>query len=478
MPDVTHPRRCSTTVPVSRGTPPEVRGAGSARSPFRLAALLLALVPLACQSLESSAPAPSPPPSEERLIDAEDAAETAEDQQGNGGEAHDTGNGVIRSGDCLDVEGRVVGCGDASPHVQRVVTVADGGQLGDGHDADELHRRAQSLCPSVPVQTYATTHDAASWAAGDTRVYCVVRTWQGLLLEHGSDAEGACLFEDADGVMVDVDCRGRFDHVVLAAESYPADPYPGDVAMIVHGVRLCQPHGQAEHPAIWTLKTNEHVWEHGIRGALCLERTNLPYEEIMALTIADVPNYWNAQFAASGFGLGEVQMVASTDTEPFDCGAGPILAGAFFCPPELVPTAPNGVIVWSESWMRDLHHRIGDIAPAAVLAHEWGHAISYQLGYWDLLPGDHDPEGQSRWSQLEEYQADCLAGAYFGWVDEELSPRLRLSPGDQTKAAGLMFEIGDAFDGATHGSPAQRIRNFDVGFQNGPSGCAQFFESF
>ena len=105
---------------------------------------------------------------------------------------------------------------------------------------------------------------------------------------------------------------------------------------------------------------------------------------------------------------------------------------------------------------------IGDFAVAAVIAHEWGHAIQAQLGL--LSPS----------SSLEnELQADCLAGAYARYANDVSQI---LEPGDYEEGRRLFSLIGDpegldADDELAHGTAAQRVASYETGFREGVDGC-------
>lgn len=62
------------------------------------------------------------------------------------------------------------------------------------------------------------------------------------------------------------------------------------------------------------------------------------------------------------------------------------------------------------NWNQGLLNRFGDMAPAGILAHEWGHDIQDWLGYHDN-------------TYRQEYHADCLAGMYvrYGYAAGRLN---------------------------------------------------------
>lgn len=112
--------------------------------------------------------------------------------------------------------------------------------------------------------------------------------------------------------------------------------------------------------------------------------------------------------------------------------------------------------------------RGGDFAPAAVLAHEWGHFVQHQLGL------------RSAYSVQVELQADCFAGAYAQYLEQGHSQLLRLEAGDVDEGANLIYKLGDPKgtpwnDPDAHGTPAQRQAAFMDGEQNGANYCVDNF---
>jgi hypothetical protein len=100
------------------------------------------------------------------------------------------------------------------------------------------------------------------------------------------------------------------------------------------------------------------------------------------------------------------------------CGAPLDPAGyqgnAFYCGFE-------DTVQWdAEGLMAPLYEQFGDFTVALVLAHEWGHAIQERFGFDDST----NP------TIVSELQADCLAGAWTGYVASGESDILVLEPGD------------------------------------------------
>ena len=137
------------------------------------------------------------------------------------------------------------------------------------------------------------------------------------------------------------------------------------------------------------------------------------------------------------------------------CGGEPAPAkNAFYCP-------PGDFIAWDETGLMIPYYvQAGDFAAAFVLAHEFGHAMQARL-----------PQ-KERPGILNELQADCFAGAWARYVqDQEL-----LSKGDLDEATLAVFSARDLpgtefTDPAAHGSGFERTRAFTDGYADGAGRC-------
>jgi len=115
------------------------------------------------------------------------------------------------------------------------------------------------------------------------------------------------------------------------------------------------------------------------------------------------------------------------------------------------------------NFMNSAMRQIGDFAVAAVIAHEWGHAVQLQLGLLNSSPVER------------ELQADCLAGAYANYA-ENVSEQVELSEGDVEEGSRLFSLIGDpegldVNDAAAHGTAEQRVEAYQTGYEEGIDGC-------
>jgi predicted metalloprotease len=127
---------------------------------------------------------------------------------------------------------------------------------------------------------------------------------------------------------------------------------------------------------------------------------------------------------------------------------------AFYC-------SAGDFIAWDESGLLIPYYvGSGDFAAAFVLAHEFGHAMQARL-----------PQ-KERPGILNELQADCFAGAWARYAQEQDF----LSEGDLDEATLAVFSARDVpgtefTDPRAHGSGFERTRAFADGYESGPRRC-------
>jgi predicted metalloprotease len=108
----------------------------------------------------------------------------------------------------------------------------------------------------------------------------------------------------------------------------------------------------------------------------------------------------------------------------------------------------------------DVVSEYGNILPSVMLAHEWGHHLTF------LFANDGGDEIDLEWLDKDweiEALADCLSGVYVG----NLWYTYQTEEGDLSDAIDFMNLIGDP----THGSGDDRIVAFMHGFVDGLTGC-------
>lgn len=178
----------------------------------------------------------------------------------------------------------------------------------------------------------------------------------------------------------------------------------------------------------------------------------------------DVETFWVATLTGSSFSYRPITAFVSYTT-PIDtpCGAAE-LGNAFYC------TLDEGVY-YDADFLQLFLDGIGDMAPTFILSHEIGHHVSNILG-WDAPSIISVKE--------HELQADCFAGAWTSDADD----RDLLEPGDLEEAVVAVLTLGDPddtwFDPTLHGTDAQRLEAFAIGFDEGAGECTtpEFFGLF
>jgi len=192
------------------------------------------------------------------------------------------------------------------------------------------------------------------------------------------------------------------------------------------------------------------------------------------LAINDIEDFWKQNYAQSLQGTFEpVSTLLSYDSDdpksPSACGEKTYkFVNAFYCPPKDLMAWDRGTLLPGAS------KYFGPMSANAVMAHEYGHAVQQMA---DLV-------GPTTPGLVAEQQADCFSGAYVRWVAEGKSPRFTLSTTD-----GLDHVLAGAIDlrdpvmtvedesDDPHGSALDRVSAFQIGFDVGPSGCAEINES-
>ncbi|RFU19765.1 neutral zinc metallopeptidase [Geodermatophilus marinus] len=196
--------------------------------------------------------------------------------------------------------------------------------------------------------------------------------------------------------------------------------------------------------------------------------------------LADLETYWAVQLPAVwGQDLVPLQggyfSVDPGDVDPaaypqgIGCGADPseVEGNAFYCQ---APGVPNSdAISYDRAFLTELAEGYGRFIPALVMAHEFGHAVQARVGYPD-------------YSISVETQADCLAGAWTGWVadgEAEFS-QIRAPELDEVLRGYLLLRdpvgTGSTVD-AAHGSYFDRVSAFQEGFEAGPTACRDNFSA-
>jgi hypothetical protein len=158
------------------------------------------------------------------------------------------------------------------------------------------------------------------------------------------------------------------------------------------------------------------------------------------------------------------------------CGEAGASVGPFYCPGD------NQVYIdlsFFDVMERQLGAK-GDFAQAYVVAHEVGHHVQ------NLLGTNRKVQAMQRLGEREynrasvklELQADYYAGVWAHYVQKNLRGKVTIEPGDFEEAINAAQQIGDDTlqrkatgtvvpEKFTHGTSAQRMKWFRLGFETG-----------
>ena len=196
--------------------------------------------------------------------------------------------------------------------------------------------------------------------------------------------------------------------------------------------------------------------------------------EFVSVVLADTEDTWHPIFAKLNKNYQEPKLVLFSGRVNSACGMASAAVGPFYCP-------GDQQLYIDLSFFHDLkarHGAPGDFAQAYVVAHEVGHHVQTLLGISDQVRQAGRGKSKAQVNALsvkQELQADCFAGL---WGNAANVDRQLLDPGDLEEALTAATAIGDdrlqkqaggqvVPDSFTHGSSAQRVKWFRVGFDSG-----------
>lgn len=192
------------------------------------------------------------------------------------------------------------------------------------------------------------------------------------------------------------------------------------------------------------------------------------YEVFVSKVLGSTNDVWSEVFSQNGRVYQAPQAVLYRDVTSTGCGSADSSVGPFYCP-------EDQTIYLDETFFTELSQygaSTGDVAQAYVIAHEVGHNVQKQLG---ALSG---ADAKSQYGSIEtELQADCYAGV---WAYAENKNGL-FADGEINQATSAAAAVGDdniqqktegriTPENFTHGTSAQRVNAFNVGYNNGQPG--------
>lgn len=200
--------------------------------------------------------------------------------------------------------------------------------------------------------------------------------------------------------------------------------------------------------------------------------------------LASTEDVWTPVFQSNGRQYRKPTLVLFENATPTACGTGQTAMGPFYCP-------GDQKVYIDLAFYRELKSRFhapGQFAQAYVIAHEVGHHVQNLLGIADKVHNARQRAGKVEANALSvrmELQADCLAGV---WGKRTDTMKNVLEPGDLEAALTAASAIGDdrlqqqsqgriVPESFTHGSSAQRVRWFRIGFESGDMNQCNTFKA-
>ena len=204
--------------------------------------------------------------------------------------------------------------------------------------------------------------------------------------------------------------------------------------------------------------------------------------DFVSVVLADTEDTWNPIFASIGRQYEEPRLVLFSGQVQSACGMAGAAMGPFYCP------ADHKLYIYLTFYeeMKRRFRAPGDFAQAYVIAHEVGHHVQNLLGINSEVQAMQRRASKTEANALSvrlELQADCLAGV---WGFHTQRARNMLEEGDLEEALNAASAIGDDTiqrrgsgrvvpDSFTHGSSAQRVKWFRIGFKSGDVAACDTF---
>ncbi len=195
--------------------------------------------------------------------------------------------------------------------------------------------------------------------------------------------------------------------------------------------------------------------------------------QFVATVLAETEDVWSGIMQSQGTDYPEPKLVLFSDAVRSACGNASAASGPFYCP-------GDQKIYIDLTFYDELATKFGasgDFAQAYVLAHEVGHHVQNVIG---VLPRFNEMRQsmseieQNQMSTRVELQADCFAGIWAHFTAQ----KGLLESGDIEEALNAAQQIGDDTlqrrtqgyvvpDSFNHGTSAQRVKWFSLGFDSG-----------
>lgn len=192
-------------------------------------------------------------------------------------------------------------------------------------------------------------------------------------------------------------------------------------------------------------------------------------KDFVSAVLGSTEDAWGGIFQEIGRQYRAPKLVLFTNVIRSGCGVAQTASGPFYCPVD--SKVYIDLSFYDE--LRRRFHAPGDFAEAYVIAHEVGHHVQNLLGL--MRNTDAAQEGATGQSVRIELMADCFAGIWAnranrkqkiveaGDIDEALTAAAAIGD-DRLQKQAQGYAVPDSF---THGTSAQRVHWFKVGYQRG-----------
>ena len=207
--------------------------------------------------------------------------------------------------------------------------------------------------------------------------------------------------------------------------------------------------------------------------------------EFVSTILASTEDVWSAIFRQAGHEYPSPHLVIFSGVVGSACGRATSSVGPFYCP-------SDQKVYIDTAFFDEMKARMGgggDLARAYVIAHEVGHHVQTVTGVADQVAGLRQRgapmAGDNGLSVRQELQADCYGGVWANLAQQQYQ---WLEAGDVEGALNTASAIGDdrlqqqsqgvvVPDSFTHGSAAQRVRWFRIGFESGDADRCDTFNA-
>ncbi|MBN2261410.1 MAG: zinc metallopeptidase [Prolixibacteraceae bacterium] len=196
--------------------------------------------------------------------------------------------------------------------------------------------------------------------------------------------------------------------------------------------------------------------------------------QFVAVVLADTEDVWHAIFKQRNLRYREPRLVLFRSAVESACGFAQSATGPFYCP-------GDEKVYIDLDFLEQLQQRLGaegDFAVAYIIAHEVGHHVQNLFGTLDRNNKAKAGRSQKQKNAMDvkvELQADFYAGI---WAHYAQKTKNILEEGDLEEAMNAAQAVGDdriqkqsqgyvVPDSFTHGTSAQRMKSFMLGFESG-----------